>query len=390
MRTCVYIYIAMASLATVDDSGVSGPAPEAASGEGVTGEVEGGDGVEPSVAETSSTGEAKLEAFFKSYGFSGLGKAAATHWVKKAFEGNDKDLERVRPYLLTVLNGRRCTKPISVHQKGCPEIIPKLRATGRWETELFSFVQRLEGAFPDIKNELLSLRGLEASRTEHGFQPYRAPSWNSDRIAADGVGTVGHEGGNWNVYYLHLHNMDFAANRARCPKTMELLDSIERTYGHAFFSTLAPGTHITPHHGPTNKKLRVHLPLIVPEGDDYCRLRVGDDVIVAKEGICYIFDDSLKHEAFNDHPSQTRIVLIFDIWHPDLSDKEIKFLSFLRKAKMKLEKRICDRAQKMADAAKVEAKSDGGEDAYNENENFFHVIDAARVLHPSSKDLWGM
>ena len=35
-------------------------------------------------------------------------------------------------------------------------------------------------------------------------------------------------------------------------------------------------------------------------------------------------------------------------------------------------------------------QSDGGEDAYNENENFFHVIDAARGLHPSSKDLWGM
>ena len=83
MRACVYIYIAMASLATVDDSGVSGPAPEAASGEGVTGEVEGGDGVEPSVAETSSTGEAKLEAFFKSYGFSGLGKRQQRTGSKK-------------------------------------------------------------------------------------------------------------------------------------------------------------------------------------------------------------------------------------------------------------------------------------------------------------------
>ena len=33
--------------------------------------------------------------------------------------------------------------------------------------------------------------------------------------------------------------------------------------------------------------------------------------------------------------------VIFDIWHPDLTKKEIKFLSFLRKAEMKLEKKLC-------------------------------------------------
>ena len=67
-----------------------------------------------------------------------------------------------------------------------------------------------------------------------------------------------------------------------------------RAYGHAFFSALSPvrhlfhpahtaslisfmrrwlarqNTHITKHHGPTNKKLRVHLPLI---GTDGSRLR---------------------------------------------------------------------------------------------------------------------
>ena len=55
-----------------------------------------------------------------------------------------------------------------------------------------------------------------------------------------------------------------------------------RRYGHAFFSALAPGeqrqqregvgasrvsagagTHVAAHTGPTNKKLRVHVPLVV-------------------------------------------------------------------------------------------------------------------------------
>ena len=43
-----------------------------------------------------------------------------------------------------------------------------------------------------------------------------------------------------------------------------LFERIPGAYGHAFFSALAPGTHVTPHHGPTNKKLRLHLPLVIP------------------------------------------------------------------------------------------------------------------------------
>jgi aspartate beta-hydroxylase len=43
-----------------------------------------------------------------------------------------------------------------------------------------------------------------------------------------------------------------------------------------------------------------------------------------------VFDDSFEHEAWNDHPSATRIVLIVDVWHPDLTPKETKFMAFLQ------------------------------------------------------------
>ena len=42
--------------------------------------------------------------------------------------------------------------------------------------------------------------------------------------------------GAWNVFYLQLHNVDFAANRARCPQTCATLDALPRVYGHTFFS----------------------------------------------------------------------------------------------------------------------------------------------------------
>ena len=357
--------------------------------------------------------ENKIQSFFKRYALSGLGRAAAMHWIKKAFEGNDEDLARIRPYLLLLLNDKPSVIPISPWQKGCPEIIPKLRALATWDISLFNFTKKLEESFKDIKEELLSLKGLENVDGKRGFQPYRAPSWASKRQAKDGVGSISHDAGNWNVYYLYLHNVDFQENRDRCPKTVALLDSIDNLYGHCFFSTLAPKTHITKHHGPTNKKLRVHLPLIVPNDDDdrtnkdgdtdtttksnkkSCRLRVGDDIINVTEGKCYIFDDSLEHEAWNDHSNQARIVLIFDIWHPDLTKKEIKFLSFLRKAEMKLEKKLCE----LAAANDHNLRKDDGDSNNNNkssieeenkaNENFFQILEKARDLKIEPSDLWG-
>ena len=358
--------------------------------------------------------ENKIQTFFKRYALSGLGRAAAMHWIKKAFEGNDEDLARIRPYLLLLLNDKPSVIPISPWQKGCPEIIPKLRALATWDISLFNFTKKLEASFKDIKEELLSLKGLENVDGKRGFQPYRAPYWASKRQAKDGVGSISHDAGNWNVYYLYLHNVDFQENRDRCPKTVALLDSIDNLYGHCFFSTLAPKTHITKHHGPTNKKLRVHLPLIVPNDDDdgtnkdgdtdtttksnkkSCRLRVGDDIINVTEGKCYIFDDSLEHEAWNDHSNQARIVLIFDIWHPDLTKKEIKFLSFLRKAEMKLEKKLCELAA--ANDHNL-TKDDGGSNNNNKssieeenkaNENFFQILEKARDLKIEPSDLWGV
>ena len=358
--------------------------------------------------------ENKIQTFFKRYALSGLGRAAAMHWIKKAFEGNDEDLARIRPYLLLLLNDKPSVIPISPWQKGCPEIIPKLRALATWDISLFNFTKKLEASFKDIKEELLSLKGLENVDGKRGFQPYRAPSWASKRQAKDGVGSISHDAGNWNVYYLYLHNVDFQENRDRCPKTVALLDSIDNLYGHCFFSTLAPKTHITKHHGPTNKKLRVHLPLIVPNDDDdgtnkdgdtdtttksnkkSCRLRVGDDIINVTEGKCYIFDDSLEHEAWNDHSNQARIVLIFDIWHPDLTKKEIKFLSFLRKAEMKLEKKLCE----LAAANDHNLTKDDGDSNNNNkssieeenkaNENFFQILEKARDLKIEPSDLWGV
>ena len=119
--------------------------------------------------------------------------------------------------------------------------------------------------------------------------------------------------------------MPFPENCARCPVTTRLLKALPRSYQHAFFSALTPGTHIIKHHGPTNKKLRIHLPLVGAAGSE---LRVAEHHVGNKEGECMVFDDSFEHEAWHKGVD-TRVVLVFDVWHPDLSDKEVHFLSSL-------------------------------------------------------------
>jgi aspartate beta-hydroxylase len=61
---------------------------------------------------------------------------------------------------------------------------------------------------------------------------------------------------------------------------------------------------------------------------------VGEDTKYFEEGVPVIFDDSFNHESWHDG-EKTRINLILDFWHPDLSDAEVKFFRILQQAKLK-------------------------------------------------------
>jgi len=59
-------------------------------------------------------------------------------------------------------------------------------------------------------------------------------------------------------------------------------------------------------------------PLVVPPD---CGFRVGGSTIEWQEGKVIAFDDSVEHEAWNNS-AYDRLVLIFDIWRPELSQSE--------------------------------------------------------------------
>jgi len=87
----------------------------------------------------------------------------------------------------------------------------------------------------------------------------------------------------------------------------------------ALFSRLGPSMVLTPHTGwaaLSNHVLRCHLGLKVPSPSEACGICVDDSVAFHATGDLLVFDDSKLHTAFNRHPTEDRIVLLFDIVRP--------------------------------------------------------------------------
>jgi aspartyl/asparaginyl beta-hydroxylase (cupin superfamily) len=109
---------------------------------------------------------------------------------------------------------------------------------------------------------------------------------------------------------------------ARCPRTWAAMNAVPApriaNSPTVMFSLLRPGARIAPHTGMFNTRLVCHLPLIAPPG---CAFRVGNETREWQEGKLLIFDDTIEHEAWNNGTAD-RVVLIFDIWRPDLNARE--------------------------------------------------------------------
>ncbi|WP_448578773.1 aspartyl/asparaginyl beta-hydroxylase domain-containing protein [Thermaurantiacus sp.] len=127
----------------------------------------------------------------------------------------------------------------------------------------------------------------------------------------------------WSAFFLWRGGAVEAANAARAPTMMAALEHapiprIARRSPMALMSVLKPGTHIQPHHGMLNTRLIVHVPLV---SNPDCALRVGAETRGWVPGEALIFDDSFEHEAWN-RGSETRAVLLFEIWRPEITPEE--------------------------------------------------------------------
>src|SRR6476661_6168911 len=168
------------------------------------------------------------------------------------------------------------------------------------DAKTFDWVERLEKNSDVIRQELLALLG--AQKDLPNIQELSPRQMNLSR--EDG----------WKSYFFYLLGHRLDASYRRCPETGKLLDSIPGL-ALAFFSVLAPGMHIKTHRGSYKGVIRCHLGLIVPEPRTDVRMRVGDKMTYWEEGKCVIFDDTHKHEVWNDTDG-IRVVLLFDVFRP--------------------------------------------------------------------------
>jgi aspartyl/asparaginyl beta-hydroxylase (cupin superfamily) len=193
-----------------------------------------------------------------------------------------------------------------------------------YERAAFPWLEPLETATAAIRAEL-----LEVLKEDAAFRPYVES--NSRLPHTDAQGLLDNPA--WSAFYLWQHGELVPENAARCPKTVAAFAEIPLAWvknrsPSVLFSLLRPGAHIPPHTGEVNTRLICHLPLIVPPE---CSLRVGNQTRPVVEGKAWVFDDTIEHEAWNAS-RETRVILLFEIWRPELSAEERAMVSAMFEA----------------------------------------------------------
>ena len=149
-----------------------------------------------------------------------------------------------------------------------------------------------------------------------------------DRTVSDDGDLLDNE--SWTSAYLWQNGAPDTDVMACCPETVKLMESLPLTKINGLapsvlFSKLNAGATIAPHTGMLNARLICHLPLMVPPE---CGLRVGQDERQVKRGEGWAFDDSINHEAWN-RSDEERIILLFDVWRPELNEEERHLITTL-------------------------------------------------------------
>lgn len=237
-------------------------------------------------------------------------EAAAQDALALARSGDEPESRRINAFVGTALGQRK------VYHNECAGLhYPFLPEDEYFDRRHFQWMEELEAGTAVVARELRDL--LAAPGDE--LRPYvRMEEGTPDNKWSDLDGSL-----NWSVCFLWEFGKANEAVLARCPGTAALLDRLPlmRVPGrapNAFFSMLAPNSHIPPHTGVTNTRAIIHLALEVPGN---CGFRVGNETREWVEGKAFAFDDTIEHEAWN-RSNRRRAVLILDVWNPHLTERE--------------------------------------------------------------------
>jgi aspartyl/asparaginyl beta-hydroxylase (cupin superfamily) len=175
-----------------------------------------------------------------------------------------------------------------------------------------------EAATESIRDEFLALTRAKAPQLAPFLAGLTTAQPDRERI------------GKWSMIPLVRGGQVAEEYASLCPATMKLFAALDAPQlalisPSLYFSVLEPHSRIEEHTGIVNARLIGHWPLIVP---DSCSLRVGDQRREWAPGRALVFDDMIEHEARNDS-DRIRVVLIADVWRPELSAAERREIGWL-------------------------------------------------------------
>lgn len=192
---------------------------------------------------------------------------------------------------------------------------PGLTSRPWWDPSQFDWLREITSSRETIRNEMEAMRAAlpqdySLKQSEHSLHK-----------------------GSWAWHSLVTKGQMLPQAGLLAPVTTALLMNSPLALGvpfsYAFFSQMEPGTEIAPHFGPSNLRLRVHVPLNIPmdmdtTGEPTCGIRVaGETRQWESDGTPLVFDDAYEHATWN-RTSSRRDILLFDVWHPELSRSEIE------------------------------------------------------------------
>lgn len=189
---------------------------------------------------------------------------------------------------------------------------PGLPVAAQFDRSVLVFADWYEAQTDVIRDEMLAVLARQ-----EGIQPFHYQLNETQRASLTA-------GAPWDAYFFFRDGLRIDEHHLTCPKTSEILrqlplDHIREHGPEVCFSIMQPGAHILPHRGVTNTRSVLHLGLTIPE---HCALNLtGITEIHWQEAHCFAFDDTYEHEAWN-RSTQTRVVLLGDIWNPYLTEAE--------------------------------------------------------------------
>jgi aspartate beta-hydroxylase len=201
----------------------------------------------------------------------------------------------------------------------CHSYVPGLKIQPFWNPEDdFDWAKELENSYPEIAAEFQAVTADLQTLQQQGNNIWAgALTQDASAYGQDWKTLVLMNRGTWDPINVNLF-----------PKTSSAVQKAGVPVTEVFFASMKGPSKIERHTDFTNFVLTSHLAIDIPcNGQNKCRLTIGDTTNEWINGKCMVFDTSLLHDAVNES-DEMRYILMMRIWHPDLTCVEREALQF--------------------------------------------------------------